>query len=103
MAEAASESDVTPVSEEKLDFDDDTLRGEKKSLYLFTREFSLSKTNNIRISFPNVAYYTCCVLGLMPPSWITNTEEGLSDSSQFTNVSSIGSTDVEEFIQGSIY
>ena len=28
----ASESDVTPVGEEKLDFDDNTLKGEKKHM-----------------------------------------------------------------------
>ena len=28
----ASQSDVTPVSEDKLDFDDNTLRGEKKHM-----------------------------------------------------------------------
>ena len=37
---AASENDFTPVSEETLDFDDVTLRGEKKSLILFTRIFN---------------------------------------------------------------
>ena len=51
---AASENDVTPAGEETLDFDDGTLRGEKKSLILFTRIF---KSNKIRISFPGVANY----------------------------------------------
>ena len=37
--ETASENDVRPAGEKTLDFDDGTLRGEKKSLILFTRRF----------------------------------------------------------------
>ena len=33
--DAASDNDVTPAGEETLDFDDDTLRGEKKRLALY--------------------------------------------------------------------
>ena len=33
--DAASDNDVTPAGEKTLDFDDDTLRGEKKLLDLF--------------------------------------------------------------------
>ena len=36
---AESENDLTPAGEETLDFDDGTLRGEKKSLVLFIRIF----------------------------------------------------------------
>ena len=71
---AASDHDVTPASEETLDFDDDTLRGEKKRLALFYPKISMYKPNKVRIPFPSVSYYTCCVL--VPPSWIMNTEEG---------------------------
>ena len=39
MAQAASESDVTPVGEETLEFDDDTLKGERKSLCLLPEDF----------------------------------------------------------------
>ena len=53
---AATENDLTPAGEETLDFDDDTLRGEKKYLILFTRIFQLIyKTNKIRISFLRMA------------------------------------------------
>ena len=37
---AASENDVAPASEETLDFDDDTLRGEKKSLILLQEDIN---------------------------------------------------------------
>ena len=40
---AASENDRTPAGEETLDFDDSTLRGETKSLILFTRIFQYIK------------------------------------------------------------
>ena len=36
---AASENDLTPAGEETLDFDDGTLRGEKKSLIIFSGIF----------------------------------------------------------------
>ena len=38
---AASDNDVTPAGEEALDFDDDTLRGEKKLLALFYQKISM--------------------------------------------------------------
>ena len=38
---AASENDVTPAGEETFNFDDGTLRGEKKSWILFTRIFKV--------------------------------------------------------------
>ena len=43
QVKAASENDLTPAGEETLDFDDGTLRGEKKSLILFTRIFQYIK------------------------------------------------------------
>ena len=72
--DAASDHDVTPAGEETLDFDDDTLRGEKKRLALFDQNISMYKLNIVRIPSPSASYYTCSVL--VPPSWIMNTEEG---------------------------
>ena len=40
---AGSRNDLTPAGEETLDFDDGTLRGEKKSLILFIRIFQYIK------------------------------------------------------------
>ena len=40
---AGSGNGLTPAGEETLDFDDDTLRGEKKSLILFIRIFQYIK------------------------------------------------------------
>ena len=54
---AGSGNDLTSAGEETLDFDDDTLRGEKKSLILFTRIFQCIKPKKFRISFPGVANY----------------------------------------------
>ena len=44
---AAGENDVAPAGEKTLDFDDDTLRGEKKSLILFTKRFQQIKHHNL--------------------------------------------------------
>ena len=79
--DAASDNDVTPAGEETLDFDDDTLRGEKKRLALFYQKISMYKPNKVRIPSPSVSYYTCAVL---VAQWIMNTEEGWNVSSQFT-------------------
>ena len=43
QVKAASENDPTQAGEETLDFDDGTLRGEKKSLIPFTRIFQYKK------------------------------------------------------------
>ena len=72
--DAASDNDVTLAAEETLDFDDDTLRGEKKHLALFYQKISMYKPNKVRIPSPSVSNYTCGAL--VPPSWIMNTEEG---------------------------
>ena len=42
---AGSDNDLAPAGEERLDFDDGTLRGEKKSLILFIRIFQYIKPN----------------------------------------------------------
>ena len=81
--DAASDNDVTPAGEETLDFDDDTLRGEKKRLDLFYQKISMYKPNKVQIPSPSVYYNTCCVL-VARYSWIMNTEKGLRDSSHFT-------------------
>ena len=70
--DTASDNDVTPADEETLDFDDDTLRGEKKRLALFYQKISMYKPSKVQIPSPSLAYYTCGVL--VPPSWIMNTE-----------------------------
>ena len=72
--DAASDNDVTPAGEETLDFDDDTLRGEKIRLAPFYQKMSMYKPNKVRIPSPSVSYYTCGVL--VAPFWIVNTEEG---------------------------
>ena len=72
--DAARDNDVTPAGEETLDFNDDTLRGEKKRLALFYQKISMYKLNKIRKPSPSMSYYTCGVL--VPSSWIMNTEEG---------------------------
>ena len=68
--DAASDNDVTPAGEETLDFDDDTLRGEKKLLDLFYQKISMHKPNKVRIPSPSVCYCTCGVL--VAPSWNMN-------------------------------
>ena len=60
--DAAGDSDVTPAGEETLDFDDDTLRGEKTRLALFYHKISMYKPNKVRIPSPSVSYYMCAVL-----------------------------------------
>ena len=42
---AGSGNDLTSAGEETLDFDDDTLRGEAKSLIFFIRIFQYIKPN----------------------------------------------------------
>ena len=54
--DAASDNDVTPAGEETLDFDDDTLRGEKKLLNLFYQKISMYKPNKVRIPSPSECY-----------------------------------------------
>ena len=71
--DAASDNDVTPAGEETLDFDDDTLRGEKKRLALFYQQISMHKPSKVRIPSPSVSYYMCGVLVAL--SGIMNTEE----------------------------
>ena len=53
---AASENDLTPAGEETLDFDDGTLRGEKKSLILFTRIFQYIKPK--KFEYPSMVRLT---------------------------------------------
>ena len=43
QVKAATENDPTQADEDTLDFDDGTLRGEKKSLIIFTRIFQYIK------------------------------------------------------------
>ena len=69
-----SDNDVTPAGEETLDFDDDTLSGEKKHLALFYQNILMYKLNKVRIPSPSVSYCTCGVP--VAPSWKMNTEEG---------------------------
>ena len=51
---AASETDLTPAGEETLDFDDGTLRGEKKSLILFTGIFQYIKPT--KFEYPSLVW-----------------------------------------------
>ena len=53
---AASENDLAPAGEETLDFDDGTLRGEKKSLILFTRIFQYIKPT--KFDYPSLVWLT---------------------------------------------
>ena len=54
--DAASDNDVTPAGEETLDFDDDTLRGEKKLLDLFTSRFQF--INPTKLGYPPLVSVT---------------------------------------------
>ena len=54
--DAASDNDVTPAGEETLDFDDDTLRGEKKLLDLFTSRFQC--INPTKLGYPPLVSVT---------------------------------------------
>ena len=56
--DAASDNDVTPAGDETLDFDVDTLKGEKKHLALFYQKISMYKPNKVRIPSPSMSYYT---------------------------------------------
>ena len=56
QVKAASENDLTPADKETLDFDDDTLRGEKKRLILFTRIFYYIKET--KLEYPFLAWLT---------------------------------------------
>ena len=51
---AASETDLTPAGEETLDFDDGTLRGEKKSLIFFTGIFQYIKPT--KFEYPSLVW-----------------------------------------------
>ena len=52
---AGSGNDLTPAGEETLDFDDGTLRGEKKSLILITRIFQYIKPT--KFEYPLLAVW----------------------------------------------
>ena len=56
QVKAASENDLTPADKETLDFDDDTLRGEKKKLILFTRIFQYIKET--KFEYPCLVWLT---------------------------------------------
>ena len=56
QVKAASENDLTPAGEETLDFDDGTLRGEKKRLILFTRIFQYIKPT--KFEYPSLLWLT---------------------------------------------
>ena len=56
QVKAASENDHTPAGEETLDSEDDTLRGEEKSLILFTRIFQYIKPT--KFEYPSLLWLT---------------------------------------------
>ena len=56
QGKSASENNLTPAGEESLDFDDGTLRGETKSLILFTRIFQYIKPT--KSEYPSLVWIT---------------------------------------------
>ena len=57
MAESVSDNDVTPAGEETLDFDDDTLRGEKKHVTSFFTRLQKATSGNINPPVDSAGLY----------------------------------------------